>query len=205
MLPALPSRRSQLCAAERAAHGPCSERNRWSETSCIKCKSLISADNGSSVPRRYACSQKTADSTHVLAYPNVLQFSFVFNKLEACLSLTLTRKWNTRLKLLIQSLGQKYHSDKPSTSMNIFEFDTNGLFTSVIANPASTPQTVNIKNTTGWCPAFYDNGVRQGASTYNSSCGSGLTLGEYVWLNSIHPTLTMYQAMAAQIAKMFGD
>lgn len=138
------------------------------------------------------------------AYRRSLPFNLVSNPREAYRPLTLTQKWNIRLKLLIQSLGQKYHSNIPSTSMNIFEFDTNGLFTSVIANPASTPQTVNIKNTTGWCPAYYNHGIRQGADTFNSSCGSGLRLGEYMWLNEIHPTLTMYQAIAAQIAKMFG-
>lgn len=87
--------------------------------------------------------------------------------------------------------------------MNIFEFDTNGLFTSVIADPAITLETINIKNTTGWCPVYYDDGRRHGANTFNSSCGSNQTLGEYMWLNALHPTLTMYQAIAAGIAKMF--
>lgn len=153
-----------------------------------------------------ACRRALQETNNCHVYTDLegLSLTVASNGTKAYHPLTRTLKWNTRLKILIQSLGTKYHSNTPATSMNIFEFDTNALFTSVIADPASTPQTINIKNTTGWCPAYYDKGIRHGADTYNASCGSGLTLGEYMWLNNIHPTLTMYQAMAAQIAKMFG-
>ena len=41
ILLALPSRRSQLCAAERAAHGSCSERSCWPWTNYIQRKSFL--------------------------------------------------------------------------------------------------------------------------------------------------------------------
>ena len=88
--------------------------------------------------------------------------------------------------------------------MNIVEYDIHGLFTSVIANPASNPITAGIKNTTGWCPPYYDNGIPHGADFYNASCGN-LTLGEYFWLNNIHPTVTMYRAIAAGVAEIFSS
>ena len=86
--------------------------------------------------------------------------------------------------------------------MNIVQYDIHSLFTSVIANPSSNPETTQIKNTTDWCPPYYDNGVQQGADVYNASCG-GLKLGEYLWLGNIHVTVTMYQAIARGIAEMF--
>lgn len=87
--------------------------------------------------------------------------------------------------------------------MNIIQFDINALFTSILANPASNPITAGIKNTTGWCPAYYDTGRRHGADFFDPSCGE-LKLGEYAWVNMIHPTLVMYQAIAHGIAGMFG-
>ncbi len=117
--------------------------------------------------------------------------------------LTTLLQFNNHLTLLVQNLAKKYHSVVPLTSMNIIQFDIHSLFRSIIANPASDPQTVGIKNITGWCPAYYDNGIRHGADFYDPSCG-GLKLGQYLWLNNIHPTLTIYQAIAAQIAKSFG-
>ena len=100
-------------------------------------------------------------------------------------------------------LLQKYPAANPSTSMNMLQYDLNTLFTEVIADPASNPITANIKNTTGWCPAYYDDGKPHSANFTDPSCGN-VPLGEFVWINSIHPTITMYDAIADGIASMFG-
>jgi phospholipase/lecithinase/hemolysin len=56
--------------------------------------------------------------------------------------------WNIELVAMAQQLK----SDRPDT--NVFTVDANMLFTEVLNNPASFPQTAGYKNTTGYCVAY---------------------------------------------------
>jgi hypothetical protein len=56
--------------------------------------------------------------------------------------------WNNDLLKMAQILK----TDKPD--VNIFTIDTSKIFTQVLNNPASYPQTVLYKNTTAFCDAY---------------------------------------------------
>lgn len=56
--------------------------------------------------------------------------------------------WNTGLI----SMAQYLKADKPD--VNVFTVDANALFTEVLDNPKSFPQTAGYKNTTGYCVAY---------------------------------------------------
>lgn len=107
---------------------------------------------------------------------------------------------------MVKNLGQKYHSKTDaSTSMNIFEFDTNKLLTNVITAPNSDRETVDIKNVTSYCDEYSDGGRHHGPEFFNASCGTGLKLGEYFWVDGLHPTPTIFRFIAAEIAKLFSE
>jgi len=85
---------------------------------------------------------------------------------------------------------------KTHTDANVFTFDTNSLFTKVLNNPASFPQTSIYKNTTNFCVA-YENGT-PAENTFDASCG--IPVNEYFWLNSLHPTYPMHNVLAQEVA-----
>jgi len=80
---------------------------------------------------------------------------------------------------------------------NVFTVDTNTIFTQVLNNPKSYPQTAGYKNLTNYCVA-YENGT-PAEDTYDSSCG--VPVNEYFWLNSLHPTSPMHDALASEVAR----
>jgi len=82
------------------------------------------------------------------------------------------------------------------TDTNIFTYDANTLFNTVLNNPASFPQTSIYKNTTNFCVA-YENGTPAN-NTLIASCG--IPVNEYFWLNSLHPTYPMQQVLAQQVS-----
>ncbi|RDW66417.1 hypothetical protein BP6252_10052 [Coleophoma cylindrospora] len=98
--------------------------------------------------------------------------------------------WNTALTSLASNL-KRNHSD-----VNIFIVDTNTLFTKVLNNPASFPQTAVYHNTTAYCDA-YQNGTPT-PDYFDLSCG--IPVNEYFWLNSLHPTYPMHNVLAEEVA-----
>ena len=56
--------------------------------------------------------------------------------------------WNNALI----SMAKALKTDKPD--VNVFTVDANMLFTEVLDNPASFPQTALYKNTTAYCDAY---------------------------------------------------
>jgi len=98
--------------------------------------------------------------------------------------------FNTRIANLTSSL-KKSHTDT-----NIFAFDTNSLFNKVLDNPKSFPQTSLYKNTTDFCAA-YQNGT-PAQNTFNTSCG--VPVNEYFWLNTLHPTYPVHDALAQEVS-----
>ena len=77
----------------------------------------------------------------------------------------------------------------------VFHFDANAIFSQVLDDPSSYPQTALYRNTTGYCAA-YQNGT-PAPYTFNATCG--VPVNEYFWLNTLHPTYPMHDAMAEQI------
>jgi len=101
-------------------------------------------------------------------------------------------EWNNRLNSLSKSLTKK-HNDATS-----FVFNTHKVFSRVIEHPCAYPQTCPYKNTTAYCTA-YENGTATPTS-FDPVCG--IPVDEYLWLNSLHPTFRMHEAIAAQIIKL---
>ncbi|THZ02257.1 hypothetical protein D6C85_07772 [Aureobasidium pullulans] len=100
--------------------------------------------------------------------------------------------WNSRVVYLSKSLTHR-HSDVTS-----FVFDTNKVFSRVIEHPRAYPQTCAYQNTTQYCEA-YQNGTPTPTS-FNATCG--VSVDKYLWLNSLHPTFRMHEAIASQIVKL---
>jgi len=96
---------------------------------------------------------------------------------------------------MVVSMAKAVKNAFPDT--NIFTVDSNSLFTEVLDNPASFPQTAHYKNTTAYCVA-YENGT-PAVDTFNATCG--VPVNEYFWLNSLHPTYPMHDVLAQNIGK----
>lgn len=99
--------------------------------------------------------------------------------------------FNSRIVALGKNLTKTYADAK------VFQFDTNAIFTKVLNNPASYPQTAAYKNTTGYCPS-YENGT---PTWYTLDAECGIPVDEYFWLNTLHPTFRMHNATASAIAQ----
>ena len=102
------------------------------------------------------------------------------------------REWNRRLIKVVRQLREK-HRD-----VTIFALDTYAIFNAVLNNPKVFPQTAGYRNTTSYCEA-YANGTPS-MTSFNPNCG--LPVNEYFWLDPLHPTYPMHNAMAKQIANL---
>ncbi|KAJ8070103.1 hypothetical protein OCU04_000498 [Sclerotinia nivalis] len=100
--------------------------------------------------------------------------------------------WNNRLAALAQSLKKTF------SDVNVFTVDAHTLFTQVLDNPKSFPQTAVYQNTTAYCVA-YENGTPTPNYT-DPSCY--IPVNEYFWLNSLHPTYPMHDVLAQGVAKV---
>jgi len=98
--------------------------------------------------------------------------------------------WNNALITMAKSLK----ADKPD--VNVFTVDANKLFTEVLDNPKSFPQTALYKNTTDYC-VVYENGTPT-EDYFNATCG--IPVNEYFWLNTLHPTYPMQDVLAEGVA-----
>lgn len=99
--------------------------------------------------------------------------------------------FNYRMRVLFNSFNST-HKD-----VSVLLFNTNKLFSEAIDNPKVWPQTAIYKNTTGSCKA-YETGDVPSMDYYNSTCQ--YPVNEYLWLNGLHPTYPIHEAMAAQVA-----
>ena len=98
--------------------------------------------------------------------------------------------FNDRLAAMAYNLMYAYEDT------TVFQFDTNRVFSQVLAYPASYPQTAGYKNTTTFCTA-YENGT-SAIDTFIKSCG--IPVNQYFWLNSLHPTYPMHKVIASQVS-----
>ena len=77
-----------------------------------------------------------------------------------------------------------------------YVFDTNAIFSQVLDDPASHPETAPYQNTTAYCPP-YENGTPSWYTFYENCT---YAVDEYFWLNSLHPTFRMMNVTAQEIA-----
>ncbi|KAE9567742.1 Acetylesterase [Colletotrichum fructicola] len=80
--------------------------------------------------------------------------------------------------------------------VNAWVVDANGVFTGAIEEPAKFASTAGLKNTTAYCEA-YENGT-DAQDTLIASCG--VPVNEYFWLNTLHPTYPIHDAVAETVA-----
>ncbi|KAK1621481.1 hypothetical protein BDP81DRAFT_456175 [Colletotrichum phormii] len=79
---------------------------------------------------------------------------------------------------------------------NSWVVDANGVFNSVLDNVAKFDSTKGYKNTTGYCDAYKDGTTAQ--DTLIDSCT--YPVNEYFWLNTLHPTYPIHDAVAETVA-----
>ncbi|GME38935.1 GDSL esterase/lipase [Neofusicoccum parvum] len=103
--------------------------------------------------------------------------------------------FNTRISNLASSLEEK-HADT-----SVFTFDTYTLFNQILDDPTSHEQTASLKNTTAYC-TDYENGT-DAQNTTSAACG--IPVNEYFWLNSLHPTFPVHEAVAAELSKQLSS
>ncbi|KAL8687930.1 MAG: hypothetical protein Q9218_006033 [Villophora microphyllina] len=99
--------------------------------------------------------------------------------------------FNYRMQVLFKSFTATHHD------VSVLLFNTNKLFSEAIDNPSVWPQTAVYKNTTGSCKA-YETGDVPAMDYYDPGCQ--YRVNEYLWLNGLHPTYPIHEAMAAQVA-----
>ncbi|OLN82385.1 Thermolabile hemolysin 2, partial [Colletotrichum chlorophyti] len=79
---------------------------------------------------------------------------------------------------------------------NAWVVDANAVFNGVLDNVGAFEATNGLKNTTAYCEA-YENGT-DAPDTLVESCG--VRVNEYFWLNSLHPTYPIHDAVAQTVA-----
>lgn len=77
-------------------------------------------------------------------------------------------------------------------------FNTHSVFAQAVANPAVWPQTANLKDTNSTCEA-YETGDVPSMDYYNETCA--YPVNEYFWLNGLHPTYPIHEALAARVGE----
>ena len=101
--------------------------------------------------------------------------------------------YNWRMKQMFNQFTSA-HDD-----ISVLLFDLGTLYSQVLDNPAAYPQTANIKNTTGSCAAYEPNDKDVPSMDYKDpSCP--YAVNEYFWLNGLHPTSSVHEVHAAQVA-----
>ncbi|PNP47354.1 hypothetical protein TGAMA5MH_01170 [Trichoderma gamsii] len=100
-------------------------------------------------------------------------------------------QWNQLLFNMAKS-EKALHTDS-----NIWIYDANALFTEILNNVKSFPQTAGITNTTHFCQA-YANGTPTD-DYLDPSCG--VPVNQYFWLNSLHPRTPVHDVIADVLSR----
>ncbi|TDZ60878.1 Acetylesterase [Colletotrichum trifolii] len=80
---------------------------------------------------------------------------------------------------------------------NAWVVDANGVFNGALDDVKKFGSTAGVRNTTAYCAA-YENGTDK-PDTLIESCG--VKVDEYFWLNSLHPTYPIHDAVAETVAE----
>ncbi|KAL8713564.1 MAG: hypothetical protein Q9220_002426 [cf. Caloplaca sp. 1 TL-2023] len=100
--------------------------------------------------------------------------------------------FNYRMSLLYKSFTSNH------TDVSVLLFNTNKLFSETIDDPTVWPQTTIYKNTTGACRAYNDFNLPSMDFWNRTACER--PVNEYLWLNGLHVTYPIHEALAAQVA-----
>ncbi|KAL8996686.1 MAG: hypothetical protein Q9169_003858 [Polycauliona sp. 2 TL-2023] len=99
--------------------------------------------------------------------------------------------FNYRMQVLFRDFTSA-HDD-----VSVLLFDINSLYSQILDDPASFPQTANLKNTTGACGPYESQEVPS-IDYKDPECE--YAVDEYFWLDGLHPTYPVHEAHAAQVA-----
>ncbi|KAI4210999.1 MAG: hypothetical protein LQ351_006226 [Letrouitia transgressa] len=100
----------------------------------------------------------------------------------------------------INVLSASFTNAHPDASL--LTFQTNQLFTNILSEGVDCyEQSAGLKNLTQSCEA-YNKGHLPTVDYFNASCG--VPLKEYFWLDGLHPTYTVQDALAGAVAKALG-
>lgn len=102
--------------------------------------------------------------------------------------------YNDGLASMVANLRASY------SNATILLFDAHSLFNGVLDDPRSQNQTSCYSNVTDYCGA-YANGTPERNTSYEEC---GVSVEEYFWLNTLHPTFPIHRATAAAIAQLLG-
>ncbi|KAI2633344.1 hypothetical protein GGS21DRAFT_129912 [Xylaria nigripes] len=100
--------------------------------------------------------------------------------------------WNRKVVQLANTLKRK-------DCANVWIYDSNLLFGQILDDPTSHPETAGLKNTTDYCDA-YQNAWNGSPDTFDASCR--FPLRQYFWLNNLHPTSAVHEAVAKGVSDM---
>ncbi|KAF2679252.1 carbohydrate esterase family 16 protein [Lentithecium fluviatile CBS 122367] len=100
--------------------------------------------------------------------------------------------FNARISNMAQSFTQR------RTDATVFMLDTFSLYDAVLDDPKSRSETEVYTNTTGFCFAYSARTFDE--ESFNSSCG--IPQKQFLWLDVLHPTPPIHEAMAADIASL---
>jgi phospholipase/lecithinase/hemolysin len=118
-------------------------------------------------------------------YPRTLAKPSPVQKLEK----TAVDDFNCRVSGLVHDLTAQY------TGVTVKQFDVHRIFSQVIDAPNTFEETKAYKNVTKWCP-LYGGGTPE-RDTFYEDCG--IPVDEYLWLNDLHPTYPIHNAIAHQV------
>ncbi|KAL8870591.1 MAG: hypothetical protein Q9174_003396 [Haloplaca sp. 1 TL-2023] len=113
------------------------------------------------------------------------------SRADAALEAPVINDFNYRMHVMFN----QFTSNKEDVSVLLF--NTNKLFSEAIDDPSVYPQTAIYKNTTGSCAA-YEMFELPSMDYYSPSCEH--RVNEYLWMDGLHPTYPMHEAIAAQVA-----
>lgn len=157
------------------------------------------ANNATLVPQIFAEYGAMVDKVYSRGARNflfldvpTLQFSPLSLKFPATLNTETAalKDWAGRLSGLVDWLKERHPDVFAAT------FSTYSVFEKIIQNTKAFAQTQGLREISGFCEQ-YANGTPKGNTLVN---GCKVPADEYFWLNNIHPTYPVHDALAFEIA-----
>jgi len=100
------------------------------------------------------------------------------------------QSWGVQLQGLAKSFEANH------TDATVLLFSSYGIFQQILKSPTSYKQTAGLKELKTYCAA-YSNGTIK-SSAFVKSCD--YPVDEYFWLNTLHPTYTVHDALGFSIS-----
>lgn len=135
------------------------------------------------------------------------------------------QEFNTQTAALASSVETSYEGSR------VFQLDTHAIYSAVMDDPKSHPETAVYKNVLEFCNEYSKLVYRQSFSTaapslcytlsidcllicmnvssetpdwYTHLPECGIAVHEYLWLDSLHPTFPVHNATAGEVAAILG-